>query len=475
MSRTSALPWLFAIIGAAALVSGCEAPRAAPATGAPTFAVDVYRRCEPSVVTLGFARKDPADPKTTHTEYGTGVIVHEAGYILTNAHILRRGGKGAAGVLGHDYDCRIVAVDEMRDLTILKIDAGRPLAPLTLGRSGTLMVGEPIVTIGSPFGTGLSVTIGVVAALNRSTKSDYTYFPNMIQTNTAINPGSSGGPLLNARGEMIGINTTSKTGASDFGYAIPVDRIREALPEILAPEGRLAFVLGLGVAADGPAMVTSVAGNSPAEAAGVRPGDVVLGVGDAAVANAIDYSFALLSCRAGRPATLHLMRAGKAVDVAATPAAIPLRKPDNPQNLSPGLVREYYEGTWDRLPDFAALKPKTTDKAEAFDIGPYKNKDHFALRLTGYLDVPADGTWAFYLKSDDGSRLWIGDRLVVDNDGAHPLAEKYGFIPLAAGKHAIRVGYFDRTETEELVVSWEGPKVKKQTIPAGALFTAGAK
>jgi serine protease Do len=326
------------VIAGAILAAGCAgaaenaSPRAAagPSAVAPTFAVDVYRKCEASVVTLGFARKDPADPKTTHTEYGTGVIVHEDGYILTNAHILRYGGDGAAGIHGRDYPCRIVAADKTRDLAILKVDAEQPLAPIQFGHSGTLAPGEPIVTIGSPFGYGLSVTTGVVAAVNRSTKSEYTNFPNMIQTNTASNPGSSGGPLLSVNGEMVGINTTSKTGANDLGYAIPVDLIREALPKILDPEGRLGFRLGLRVATDGPATVADVAKGSPAEAAGIRPEDVILGVGDKPVASGIDYCFALMSCRGGTAVTLRLMRAGKTVDATVTPAAIPPRKPDKP-------------------------------------------------------------------------------------------------------------------------------------------------
>jgi S1-C subfamily serine protease len=485
MSRwPPALPWLLMIAGII-LAAGCAGPSekawpgadaaANPSAAAPMFAADVYRKCEPSVVPLGFARKDAADPKTTHTEYGTGVIVHEDGYILTNAHILRRGGDGAAGIRGRDYPCRIVAVDEMRDLAILKIDAEKPLAPIQFGRSSSLVPGEQIVTIGSPFGVGLSVTTGIVAAVNRSTMSEYTNYPNMIQTNTAINPGSSGGPLLSASGEMVGLNTTSKTGANDMGYAIPVDRVREALPEILDPERRLGFLLGLRVATEGPATVTDVAKGSPAEAAGVQAGDVVLGVGGKAVVGGIDYLFALMSCRGGEAVTLHLTRAGRTVDVAVTPAAVLPRAPDNPQNLSPGVVREYYEGTWTRLPDFATLTSKAADKTATFDIGPYRGKDYFGLRLTGYIDVPADGVWAFYLKSDDGSRLWIGDRMVVDNDGSHPLAEKRGFIPLKKGKHAIRVEYFERTEAEELMVSWEGPKVKKQAVPAGAIFSSPEK
>jgi len=316
-----AIPLSAALLGIV-LASGCAGPAPADRTDpcAPMSAAEVYRQCKDSTVTLGFARKDAADPKTTHTEFGTGIIIHEAGYILANAHILRHGGTGAAGIAGRDVPCRVVAVDNKRDLAIFKADTGRPLRPIRLGYSRDLTVGEPIVTIGSPFGMGISVTVGVVSALGRSTKSDFTFFPDMIQTSTPINPGTSGGPLLNMRGELVGVNTTRKSEANDIGFAIPVDRVREALPEMLDPEGRGGFRLGLKAATDGPATVTAVAADSPAAAAGVRPGDVVLGVGREIVIGGLDFYFALLDVRGGEPLALRLLRGGRLLDVTLTPA-----------------------------------------------------------------------------------------------------------------------------------------------------------
>jgi serine protease Do len=322
-------------------LAGCESAATRPEGGAAADrpdilrhmpAAEVYRKCKDSVVTLAFARKDAADPKTTHTEFGTGILIHEAGYILTNAHILRHGGNGAAGVQGRDHPCRVVAVDEKRDLAILKIDAGRPLAAVRLGYSRDLVVGEPIVTIGSPFGMGLAVTTGIVSALGRSTKSDFIFFRDMIQTSTPVNPGTSGGPLLSARGDLVGINTTAKMNANDIGFAIPVDRVRGALPEVLDPEGRQGFLLGLKVATDGPATVAEVAKGSPAEAAGAQAGDVVLGVGKAIVTNGVEFYFALMDVRGGEPLALRILRGGKTIDLTATPTKT---QPKPPPKVGP--------------------------------------------------------------------------------------------------------------------------------------------
>jgi S1-C subfamily serine protease len=326
---STCLKFLLAVLPACvAAAAGCESA-ASRTDGGPTAnrldmlrhvpAAEVYRQCKDSVVTLGFARKDAADPKTTHTEFGSGIIIHESGYVLTCCHILRHGGDGAAGIGGRDYPCRVVASDAKRDLAILKVDAGRPLSAIRLGYSRDLVVGEPIVTIGSPFGMGLSVTTGIVSALGRSTKSDFAFFPHMIQTSTPINPGTSGGPLLNSRSELVGVNATARLNANDIGFAIPVDLVRQALPEILDPEGRQGFLLGLTVATDGAATVKEVAKGSPAEAAGVRAGDAVLAVGKATVANGVEFYFALMDARGGQPLALRILRDGQTVDLTATP------------------------------------------------------------------------------------------------------------------------------------------------------------
>jgi len=482
-ARRRAVPLMLAVL-AAALAAGCATPHGAGDAAARrarlealrrTAAADAYENCRDSAVNIGVKRPDPAKPGNHIIEFGSGVVLTETGYILTNAHAFRRGGACAAGFhKGKEYPGRLVALDEQRDLAIIKIKPEAPLKPMRLGRSADLVVGEQIVTMGNPFGMGLTVTYGITSAIGRGTKSDYTYFPEMIQTSASINPGSSGGPLLNVFGECVGINTTAKTGANDIGFAIPMDRIREALPDVLAPEGRFGFVLGLALETDGPARVKAVVPGSPAEAAGVRAGDIIFRAGKAAVGSAVDFCLALMGCRGGQSLPLAVLRDGRTVDITVALATIEPRAPETVAAPVPGLVCDFYEGPWDVLPDFTSLKPAATTKVETFDLGKYKGRDTFALRFTGCVAVPADGVYAFYLTSDDGSRLYIGDRLVVDNDGLHQPTTRRGFIPLKAGKHAITVAYFERSDAEELKVAWEGPGVKKQPIPAAALSSREA-
>jgi len=462
-----------------ALSAGCAGPATAGAAGRRAHlddlrrsaAADVHDRCRDSAANIGVSRKDAANPAVKHTEYGAAVVVHEAGYLLTNAHGLRHGGTVYVGLHGRaDVAARIVAVDEGRDLAVLKIDTDPPPTPVRLGRSADLRIGEPVVGIGNPFGIGRTVAQGIVSALGRSTRSEFTFYPDMIQTDASVNPGSSGGPLLNVYGELVGINTTRKPEAENIAFAIPVDRIREALPEILAPEQRYGFVLGLHVAADGEARVQEVAPGSPAAAARVLPGDLVTRLGGRLVSGAPDFHLLLTDCRAGRAVRVGLIRGARALEVTLTPRAVEARPAETPTGLVPGLRREAWKGRWDRLPDFGTLAAPEVEKVATFDLGRFRGQDGFALRFTGYVEVPADGVYAFYVRSDDGSRLWIGDRLVVDNDGVHTSAEKRGFIPLRAGRHPVVVACFDRTEAEDLRVSWEGPGLAKQPVPAEALF-----
>lgn len=356
------------------LAAGCAAPASGPAAAADadarrariealrrTPAVEVYEAARDSVVTVAFSRTEnapPADPSAarpssapsgpaaapsptgkpsaakhpaakppaagpvTKTENGSGVVIHEAGYVLTNAHILRHGGQGRVGFAdGTSHPVRVAAVDEGRDLAILKIAGDGRFKAVPLGHSGGLRVGEPVIAIGNPFQMGLTVAVGIVAALGRATKSDFTFFPEMIQTDAGTNIGNSGGPLLNVAGEVIGLNTTKKTEADNIGFAIPSDRIREALPAMLSPEARRGFTVGLTVAPGSPACVTAVAAGSPAEAAGLRVGDVVTGLGREAVRCGLDYVFALAEAQAGQAMALAALRDGRAMKATLTPAA----------------------------------------------------------------------------------------------------------------------------------------------------------
>ena len=462
--------------------AGCESPPNAANHAAlnngyemlrRTAVVEVYQACRESVVNIGCSRPDEADPNVRHTEYGSGVILHPAGFVLTNAHLLRKGGDLAAGFAGSkDYEARVVAVDETRDLAVLRLDADRRFRPIRLGHSRGLLVGERVVTMGNPLGMGLTVAEGIVSAIGRSTKSEYTFYPEMIQTDATTNPGSSGGPLLNVIGEMVGLNTTKNLKADNIAFAIPVDRIRESLPEVLAVEGRHGFVLGIEVATEGQACVTRVAEGSAAQTGGVREGDVVTQVGGEDVSSGLDFHFALMGARGGTALPMHVLRNGKFVSLTVTPARIEPRPAADVTDLASGLARSEYRGRWQALPDFSGLKPAKTDTCATFDLGECAGKDGFALQFTGYIDVPADGVYGFYTASDDGSRLYVAGQLVVDNDGLHGREEARGFIPLAKGRHAIACTFFELGGDEALTVSWEGPDFGKAPIPASVLFHA---
>ena len=145
----------------------------------------------------------------------------------------------------------------------------------------------------------------------------------------------------------------------------------------------------------------------------------------------------------------------------------PAVKPDQPAS---GVKYAYYEGDWDLLPDFASLKAEAEGTSPGFSLSPRKRPEFFGLEFGGYLRVPEGGVYEFFVSSDDGSRLYLGEALVVDNDGLHGALEKRGVIALAAGLHPIRVVYFNKTGGLDLRVQYASAKIKKQAIPAGALF-----
>lgn len=167
-------------------------------------------------------------------------------------------------------------------------------------------------------------------------------------------------------------------------------------------------------------------------------------------------------------------RAGKPVSgvAAAHFTKVPPRPAVFSEGYLPGLRYEYYEGEWDRLPDFDALTPIKTGRIADFLFDPRNREEGFAFRYSGIIMLPTTGVYSFSTISDDGSRLYIGDSLVVDNDGLHGMEEKSGVIALAAGAHPITVTYFERTGGDDLLVYYSGPGIEKQRIPEGILFSA---
>ena len=146
------------------------------------------------------------------------------------------------------------------------------------------------------------------------------------------------------------------------------------------------------------------------------------------------------------------------------------REPESKNKVKAGLKYHYYEGDWDSIPDFSNLKAEDKGVVEDFVFTPGKQEEYFAFHYTGFIDIPEDGVYNFYTISDDGSNLYIGDILVVDNDGLHGMKEKEGVIALKKGLHPIAVSFFEKTGGDDLMVKWKGPGIEKERVPHESLF-----
>jgi len=174
--------------------------------------------------------------------------------------------------------------------------------------------------------------------------------------------------------------------------------------------------------------------------------------------------------------TCQVFRDGRAISavVGQTFKKVAPRPADSTVELAPGLLYEYYHGTWDWLPDFDKLEPVSSGEVASFVISQRERKEYFAFRFTGYIKVPEDGVYKFYVASDDGSRLYIGKDLVVDNDGLHGSEEVVGRIALGTGVHPIFIGFFQKSGGVDFEVSYSGRNMEKQPIPASSLFRANS-
>jgi serine protease Do len=249
---------------------------------------------------------------------GTGVILDERGFILTNQHVVDK----VQGIEVHladgtSYPARLVQQDPEMDLAILRIDAGRPLVPIALGASYDLMVGEDVISIGNAFGYENTVSVGIVSAVNRNvTLADDQVYRNLIQTDASINPGNSGGPLVNIDGELIGINVAVRAGAQGIGFALPIDDVKRVAVEMMSTRRLAATWHGLvgGETRNGTVravVLTEVQAGSPAEAAGFKPGDQVVRIGEMPVVTTLDIERGLLDLRPGQKAQVVFKRASQ--------------------------------------------------------------------------------------------------------------------------------------------------------------------
>jgi len=271
--------------------------------------------------------KDFFDPgynrRQKRSSLGSGVIIDgKRGFILTNAHVVAHA-QAISVVLKdeREFEAQIIGIDPDSDLAVLKLDSAENLPAIAMGDSKDLMIGETVIAIGNPFGFSHTVTTGVISALNRSIRTDDVVYHDFIQTDASINPGNSGGPLLNINGDLIGINTAIYAKAQGIGFAIPINKARRIVTDLIQygevvlswtglvvqnlDEG-LAYYLkvpqGKGV------MVKQIESDSPATRSGIRKEDIILSMNDIPIRSIEDYHQALKDFSVGSTIKINIQR-----------------------------------------------------------------------------------------------------------------------------------------------------------------------
>jgi len=261
---------------------------------------------------------------------GSGFIVSPDGYILTNNHVVEKADEVTVTLLDkEEFKAKVVGSDPKIDIALIKIDAKKKLTYVALGDSDKLDVGEWVVAIGNPFGLGHTVTAGIVSAKGRIIGSGP--YDDFIQTDASINPGNSGGPLFNLKGEVVGINTAIVQGGQGIGFATPIQLAKSVLDQLkekgkvtrgwlgvyiqrLTPEA----AENLGLSGRGGALVSDVTSGGPAEKAGIRSGDVIVGFNGKEIRDEHDLPQAVASMKPGKTVDVRLLRDGKETTIAVT-------------------------------------------------------------------------------------------------------------------------------------------------------------
>lgn len=335
--------------------------------GDPNFVVGVVQKVGPAVVRIDSARTvraqnpesdDPffrrffgdnqSEPRSRiERGSGSGFIINANGQILTNAHVVD--GADAVTVTlkdGRTLNGKVRGEDQVTDVAVIQIDTNN-LPTIALGNSDTLQPGQAVIAIGNPLGLNNTVTSGILSATGRSSSDigatdkrvDY------IQTDAAINPGNSGGPLLNARGEVIGMNTAIIRGAQGLGFAIPINTAQRIAQQLitkgkvdhpylgiqmvtLTPDirDRIKAKLGVNLTTDKGVLLIDVVARSPAATGGLKQGDVIQSINNQPVNKIEDVQKLVESSIIGTPLQIQVLRNGQVIQVAISPAAFPARR-----------------------------------------------------------------------------------------------------------------------------------------------------
>lgn len=306
-------------------LSQAELPAGAPTSFRNTERTRIVERAERSSVNIHTEKRQKsmdvvfsAGKASKINGMGTGIVIDERGYIVTNYHVVQDVERLRVTTYnGTEYESRVLAYDSREDLAIIKIEPRESLEVANFGTSSDLMLGEDVIAIGNAYGYESSVTRGIISHRSRDVEvNDEQSYKDLIQIDAAINPGNSGGPLLNADGEVIGINVAIRAGAQRIGFAIPVDNARKVIARLMNVERHNQTYHGIQTSdvkqgPDRKLVVQAIRPDSPAVAAGLKSGDVIVKVGDVNVVDGADFERSIFGRAAGTSLPLIVRRDGQ--------------------------------------------------------------------------------------------------------------------------------------------------------------------
>lgn len=281
---------------------------------------------------------DAQPPQRSRQSLGSGIIIHPSGYVITNEHVVAR----ATNVIvtlsdNRSFTARVVAADPDFDVAVLKLQTGERLPSLVFGTSSDLMPGETVIAIGNPFGLSHTVTTGVVSAIRHSIKTEKRMYEDFIQTDAAINPGNSGGPLINIKGELIGVNTAIYGEGQGIGFAIPIDKVHRIVEDLLVyGEVRPAYLgirvqgltaalkKSLGYGGEGGVLVSHIDEGGPAEGKLV-PGDILVEMNNKVIESQRQFAVLNSGLVTGEKIQFKIHRSGEVIMVSLVTAEYPLQ------------------------------------------------------------------------------------------------------------------------------------------------------
>ncbi len=276
--------------------------------------------------------------KSQKRSLGSGIIINDEGFILTNEHVIAKAAKIHVVLSDkQEFVASVIGADIKSDLAIIKINSGKSLPYVEMGRSDDLMIGEQVLAIGNPFGLQHTVTTGIISALNRNIRAGKNMvYSDFIQVDASINPGNSGGPLLNINGSLIGINTAIFQKAEGIGFAIPIDHARRIVDELIRYGKVRRGWLGVSVQEldaqllrlfqldrQKGVLVVRVADRSSAGKAGLKRGDIIIAIDDHEVRDKSDFRGRMASYTMGSSIRFSILRDGKMMERRVHVTSIP--------------------------------------------------------------------------------------------------------------------------------------------------------